>query len=703
MRYLILISVFLAFAKASLAQNNPVQDHVDFKRINVAMKVDLNTEQVFLTEYAYFTVSQPVDSVFLDAKNVESLPWNRLQNEGKTLEARLEQREDRLVLYHKFKPSETYVWAMELQTQPDRTLYFIDTDGDGRKDQFWTQGQGKYTSSWLPSIDDYTDKIIFNIHYTHTDNQDGIFLANGKRQEVEAIGKHADYEMQRPMSSYLVAVAYGNFTKKDLRSDSDVPIEIYYDQKHEELVEASYRHTGAMFDFYEDKLIPYPWQVYRMATVKDFLYSGMENTTLTILDDQLMVLPGNEENSNFLTVNAHEMAHQWFGNLVTAAGDEHHWLHEGFATYFALLAEAEVTRKEVLYEQLFSKAEQLQAQNEISPKRLVAVDGGSLTYYDHGAWALYALHTIVGDAVFFKAVRNYLETYAFKTATTEDFLSIVRKESGLPLKTYASNWLYADSFPTVEAIQLMKQVPYLKEYLDLKALMPLSLKAKEENLTRYLKFPSQSFYVEEVVNQIAEESGPLRNRLLIAAFETGHPEVIQRMTALRNTPPQLNDEINKLLVSSIAKIRENAMQNRWLQSPIEQRKVVLKRVVQQPIHPFQEELQMSWYLLALNTEGFSQQEQLKFINELRNYTSESYGQEVRLTAFMYLLMIDGWSENNLRDLARATRHHSYRFWSEAVKFLDQVLEDEVYRNWYEQHLTDFEARVQKQLIKQMRS
>src|SRR5690606_16540534 len=92
------------------------------------------------------------------------------------------------------------------------------------------------------------------------------------------------------------------------------------------------------------------------------LYSGMENTTLTIFSDDLVVDAIAFNDRNYVNVNAHELVHQWFGNLVTAKSGEHHWLQEGFATYYALLAERDVFGIDYYYWRLYEYAQQLLAQ-----------------------------------------------------------------------------------------------------------------------------------------------------------------------------------------------------------------------------------------------------------------------------------------------------------------------------------------------------
>jgi aminopeptidase N len=99
--------------------------------------------------------------------------------------------------------------------------------------------------------------------------------------------------------------------------------------------------------------------IYKQAPVRDFLYAGMENTSATLFNTRYVVDSTGFEDRSYTNVNAHELAHQWFGNLVTAESGKHHWLQEGFATYYALLAEKEIYGEDHFYSKLYESASQL--------------------------------------------------------------------------------------------------------------------------------------------------------------------------------------------------------------------------------------------------------------------------------------------------------------------------------------------------------
>ena len=329
------------------------QDKVNFTKANVSVQINPDAREV-IGEVVYdFQVLGKVDSVFLDARNIDfsSIKLNNkkvsFNNNGQTIS-----------VYKKFKKRKTYALTLEYKTKPKQTLYFIGWEdplaGSG---QVWTQGQGKYTSHWLPSFDDMTEKVEFDLNITFDKNYE--VIANGKLLKINENDrlKTWSFDMGNTMSSYLLAFAIGDYDKQELSSTSGIPIANYYYPKDSLNTEPTYRYTKEIFDFLEKEIsVPYPWQDYKQVPVKDFLYAGMENTGATIFSDGYVIDSTAFIDKNYVNVNAHEMAHQWFGNLVTEKDGNHHWLHEGFATYYAYLAEKEIFGDVHFYWKLYDTA-----------------------------------------------------------------------------------------------------------------------------------------------------------------------------------------------------------------------------------------------------------------------------------------------------------------------------------------------------------
>ena len=318
--FLVLISFF------GNAQQTEV---VDFVSVTAEILPNASEENVQATVSYQFKILQKTDSVYLDAIDMKVFDVHSkkitISSEG-----------EKIWFTGNFRKDKTYDVSFSYTANPTQTLYFTG-------DQIWTQGQGKYTSHWLPSIDDMNDKLEFDLTIAAPKNK--TVIANGKlvnKQQKDSLD-YWKFDMQHPMASYLVAFAIGNFDEKTISSQSGIPIKLYYKPEDSEKVEPTYRYTKQIFDFLESEIgVSYPWQNYKQVPVRDFLYAGMENTTATIFSEAFVVDSIGFNDRNYVNVNAHELAHQWFGDLVTETEGTHHWLQEGFATYYAQLAEKEV-------------------------------------------------------------------------------------------------------------------------------------------------------------------------------------------------------------------------------------------------------------------------------------------------------------------------------------------------------------------------
>ncbi|MCR9183623.1 MAG: M1 family metallopeptidase [Flavobacteriaceae bacterium] len=423
-----LLVLFIISAVFSYGQQSQI---VDFKELKADLSIFPKEKKVSGTLHYTFQILKKTDSVYLDAKQMSF----SLDNSSKT-KANLSANEDKIWIKYPFEEAKEYSIAFNYEAFPKQTMYFFE-------DQTWTQGQRKYTSHWLPSIDDVNDKIIFNLSITAPAEFE--VIANGSLEKESPVfndQKQWQYTMKSPMSSYLVAIAMGNFKKQTETSSSGIPLVYYYTQNNESKVEPTYRYTKELFDFLEEVIgVDYPWENYKQVPVRDFLYAGMENTTLTIFSETFVVDSIGFVDRNYVNVNAHELAHQWFGNLVTSESSEHHWLQEGFATYFALLAEREIFGDDYYYWKLYQSAEQLTELSEQGKgEPIVKAGASSLTYYQKGAWALHILNERVGNLAFKQAVQNFLNKYKFKSATTDDFLEEITLLNGDDLQL-SINWL----------------------------------------------------------------------------------------------------------------------------------------------------------------------------------------------------------------------------------------------------------------------
>ena len=133
-------------------------------------------------------------------------------------------------------------------------------------------------------------------------------------------------------------LAIDRYAVKETKTKNGTPIQFWYYPEHPEKVEPTSLHTEKIIEFLEDETgFPYPWGTYSQVMVQDFMYGAMENTSATIFGDFFNVDEKGFNDRNYVSVNAHEATHQWFGDIVTARSGRGTWLQESFATYYAKL------------------------------------------------------------------------------------------------------------------------------------------------------------------------------------------------------------------------------------------------------------------------------------------------------------------------------------------------------------------------------
>ncbi|MEK0440444.1 MAG: hypothetical protein RLZZ504_1360, partial [Bacteroidota bacterium] len=245
------------------------------------------------------------------------------------------------------KPSHQIVF--EYTANPNKGIYFSGfTASNGEplnqprdekemiREQIWTQGQGIDNRHWIPMIDDRGDKFITETVVTHDSRHQ--VLSNGalKSKRINKDGTTTwHYAMEKPHAGYLLMLAIGEYAVQKTLSAAGTPLQFWYYPQHPEKLEPTARYSEAIIDFLSKETgIPYPWGSYSQVMVQDFLYGAMENTSATTFGDFFWVDQRGFLDRNYVTVNAHEATHQWFGDLITGKHDGEQWLQESFATYY---------------------------------------------------------------------------------------------------------------------------------------------------------------------------------------------------------------------------------------------------------------------------------------------------------------------------------------------------------------------------------
>jgi aminopeptidase N len=441
--------------------------------------------------------------------------------------------------------------------------------------------------------------------------------------------------------------------------------------------------------------VKYPWEIYKQAPVRDFLYAGMENTSATLFSTRYLVDSTGFEDRNYTNVNAHELAHQWFGNLVTAESSKHHWLQEGFATYYALLAEKEIYGEDYFYSKLYESAQQLKFASRTDTIPVLNTKASSLTFYQKGAWALFVLHDAIGDKAFKKAVKSYLEKHSFQTVNTQDFFAEIKKVSDYDLNKFSKVWLETTVFNTQQANTLLNKNKAIKVLFEIEKLKNKPVSEKEDFFIKTVQSDVYFSVKEAIVNQLKPEKFEDKVTLLNLALETKNVQVRQTVAAtLNEIPESFRAQYETLLDDKSYQTKEIVLYNLWNNFP-EQRARYLDKS-KEWIGFSDYNLRTLWLSLALSTANYSiNKEQL--VGELINYSSSNYEATIRQDALEKLLAFNIINDEVLQNLVKATTHHMWQFSKFGRDNIRRLLKNSTMRVSFERILPNLNETEQFQL------
>jgi aminopeptidase N len=341
--------------------------------------------------------------------------------------------------------------------KPAKGLYFIlpNKDYPNRPPQIWSQGESEDTRYYLPIYDYPNDRLTTETILTVPATW--ITVANGKLLNVS---KPADnmrtwtWRESLPSSTYLITVVAGEFDEVK-QGWHGIPVTYYAPKGRGDRILPNYDRTTAMMDLFSKKLgVDYPWEKYSQTMVDDFVAGGMENSSATTNTSSSLrsaklipEFPGDED-----PLISHELAHQWFGDLVTCNDWGDVWLNEGFATLFEMVwSESHYPKDQADYERWLAVQEWL-AQPNLYGKPVVRHDFDDSSEFDDNAYGkgglvLYMLRQQIGEDAFYRGLRHYLETYRGKNVVTADLIKAIDEANHINLQQFFDEWIYGAGAP----------------------------------------------------------------------------------------------------------------------------------------------------------------------------------------------------------------------------------------------------------------
>ena len=429
---------------------------VEYKIKHYRLELDVNVEELSIRGRASILVSpakKPLEEIRLDACE--------MRIDDVKAGVKIDYDYDGAVLWIKpEKPLESdTVVEVSYYTKPRKGLYFILPDKyyPDRPATIWTQGEPEYNRYWMP-IYDYpnnkcTSELIIKIR------EDFTVVSNGVLVKVDDLGeeKRWHWRMDKPHSTYLISFAAGIFT--EIKEEyNGIELAYYVPKGREADAPRTFGKTKDMLRFFSEYLkTPYPFKRYSQVCVTEFIVGGMENTTATTLTD--LTLHDEHAHQDFSSdpLIAHELAHQWFGDLVTIRDWSHIWLNESFATYLEnLYLLHDKGFDEFIYELRRDLQQYLdEYRNRYARPVVMRVykypeelfDGHA---YPKGGLILHTLKNIIGEENFREALRRFLDRFAFSNADTEDLRKILEETSGRNLEWFFEQFVYTSGHPALK-------------------------------------------------------------------------------------------------------------------------------------------------------------------------------------------------------------------------------------------------------------
>jgi len=341
--------------------------------------------------------------------------------------------------------------------QPKAGLYFIlpDEHYPLQPHEIWTQGEAEDTRYYIPLYDYPNDRTTSEMLLTVPTAW--ITISNGRLVSVhdESNGMRTwDWKESQPISTYLISAIAGDFVERD-DTWRGIPLRFVVPLGKDATIEPSFARTKRMLDAFSDKLgVPFPWEQYAQTSVDDFTEGGMENASATTLPASGLIDPrmAVEYHIGADDTQSHELAHQWFGDLVTCKDWANLWLNEGFATYFQhYWLELRYNTDESDYG-FWRDQRSWFRQTRLYPVPIVDHSFTDSTeyagnIYTKGGWVLKMLRHTLGDDEFFRSLHRYLEDNRGKNVVTADLQKSIEEATGASVDPFFRQWVYRAGAP----------------------------------------------------------------------------------------------------------------------------------------------------------------------------------------------------------------------------------------------------------------
>lgn len=496
------------YAQINRSDFNRVRNY-DVQHYIIRISFDRNAKRVFGdTTVQLKPLSGNFSQFELDSEDMvyDSV---KLESNGTDLKYQIVGKKIKITLDRNYSPNDLIGIRFKYTSRPKRGIYFVSaerTRGEiTRAAQIWTQGEPEYAHHWFPSYDFPDDKATTEQFITV--EKDETAIGNGELLEtIENSDNTKTFHFKMPVrhSVYLVSFVVGKYIKIEDKY-KNIPLGVYLYPGRERLAEIAFGKTKEMFRIFEDLTkIDFPFNKYDQTIVANYEeFAAMENITATTLSDKEVFFAEFDFGKPLVEdIVAHELAHSWFGNLVTCRNWAELWLNEGFATFMEAAYREKMYGREQYIQKIRDDVEEHFAENK--PKRsrhglynqLARPDDSifDTTTYQKGGAVIHTLREQIGDKAFWKAVNIYLNRHKFENVETSDLQRAMEEASGQKLDWFFQQWVYRGGHPQIEVKQFydaekkvltlnLKQIQEADKLVPEIFILPLDLEIQTQSKT----------------------------------------------------------------------------------------------------------------------------------------------------------------------------------------------------------------------------
>lgn len=425
---------------------------VDVKHIKIDIKLDLPAKRVFGT--ATHTVAPLNEGTRFAEFDAIDMEISAVTVGRKPAEFSYDGAKLRVDLGEGRARGQDLPVAITYSATPRIGMYFIAPDaGYPEKPlQVWTQCQDEDTRYWLPCFDHPGEKQTSEIIVTVPG--DWYALSNGRLLEEKANRdgtRRFHWYQDRPHSTYLFTLAAGRFERIDA-SAGGLTIDYFVEPKDAEDAKRTFANTPEMIALFERLFdARYPWSKYSQVVVRDFVFGGMENTSATTMTENILFDRKAARDFTSDPLISHELAHQWFGDLMTCRDWSHGWLNESFATYLEMLwdehhlgidmyRQGAIENAGLYFDERYRRPIVTNVFNE-------PIDLFDRHLYEKGSVVLYMLRALLGDDQFFRSIQRYIRDNQERSVITQDLADAIAAETGRNLDWFFDQWVYRPGHP----------------------------------------------------------------------------------------------------------------------------------------------------------------------------------------------------------------------------------------------------------------